>query len=423
MYVKNLTQLLCFIQSPDIISNNYLCEKINMKQLLLLCILFPFGTFLCSSQTEVYFPDSRIIQTGMPFLILQSDARASAMADIGVASTPDVFSQRWNSAKYAFMESKRGLAMSYIPYLNKLTNDVFLGNITYFFRPKERGAWAMSLNYFSMGEVEFSQIQGGSFFSEGFGKPNELTLDISYNLLLSENFSMGVTGRWLHSNLQYFSNDEKYVANSLSVSLGSYFQSALQTYTHFDTQWRAGISISNIGPKLSYEKGGKDFFIPTNLKMGVSCDFLFPREHSFSLLLEANKLLVPSPPKYGYIDTNNDGKQNENEPTTILKGKNTNVSFMEGIFQSFSDAPNGWKEELQEIALSLGLEYRFRDDFALRCGYFHENKNKGGRSFLTFGTGFKYQSVRFHLSYLFSMSSIPNPFENALRISGSYEHF
>lgn len=155
--------------------------------------------------------------------------------------------------------------------------------------------------------------------------------------------------------------------------------------------------------------------------MGTSCDFIFPREHSFSLLLEANKLLVPSHPKYGYIDTNNDGGQDTNEPTTILKGKNTDVSFMEGIFQSFSDALGGFKEELKEISLSAGLEYRFWDDFSLRCGYFHENKDKGARNFLTLGTGFKYRNIQIHLSYLFSMSSIPNPFENALRISGSYE--
>ncbi|MDO5106620.1 type IX secretion system outer membrane channel protein PorV, partial [Capnocytophaga sp.] len=389
-----------------------------MKRLLPL--LFSFFLLISYSQTAIYFPDSRIIQTGMPFLNLQSDARASAMADIGASTQPDVFSQRWNSAKYAFAESKRGLGMSYTPYLNKLTNDIFLGNITYFFRPKQRGAWGLSFNYFSMGEVEFSQIQGGSFFSEGFGKPNELTLDVSYNLLLSDNFSMGVTGRWLHSNLQYFSNDEKYVANSIAVSLSGYFQSRIVTYANFDTRWRAGITLSNIGPKLSYEKGGKDFFIPTNLKIGVGYDFIFSNDHSFSLLLEANKLLVPTPPKRGYMDSNNDGQQNENEFTTILSGKDDNVSFLEGIFQSFSDAPDGWREELQEVALSLGLEYRFRDDFALRCGYFYENPNKGARQFLTIGTGFKYQNIRFHLSYLFSMASVPNPFENALRISGSY---
>lgn len=392
-----------------------------MKQLLLLCILFLCRASLCSSQTKVYFPDSRIIQTGMPFLNLQSDARASAMADIGTSSLPDVFSQRWNSAKYTFMETKRGIGVSYVPYLNKLTNDVFLGNITYFFRPKERGAWAMSFNYFSMGEVEFSQIQGGSFFSEGIGKPNELTLDISYNLLLSDFFSMGVTGRWLHSNLQHSSNEEKYIANSIAVSLSGFFQSDLKAHTSFDSQWRAGITISNIGPKLVYEKAGKESFIPTNLKIGVSYDLLFQKGHSLSFLVEANKLLVPTPPQYGYIDANNDGKQNGEEPIAVLKGKDTNVSFIKGIFQSFSDAPGGFKEELKEISLSAGLEYRFWDDFSLRCGYFHENKEKGARNFLTLGTGFKYQNINIHLSYLFSMSSIPNPFENALRISGSYE--
>ncbi len=385
-------------------------------------VLLLKGFFLGFSQTTVYLPDIRTIQTGMPFLVLQSDARAAAMADMGVSSSPDVFSQRWNSAKYAFMQSNKGLGVSYTPYLNKLTNDVFLGNISYFFRPKERGAWGFSFNYFSMGEVEFSQIQGGTFFSEGFGKPNELTLDISYNLLLSDNFSMGVTARWLHSNLQYYSNDEKYIANSIAMGFAGFFQSELITHATFDSQWRAGISISNIGPKLSYEKEGKDFFIPTNLKMGVSYDLLFAQGHSFSFLFEANKLLIPTPPQYGYIDNNNNGIQDQNEATKILKGKNPNVSFLAGIVQSFSDAPNGFKEELQEISLSAGIEYRFWDNFSLRCGYFHENKNKGARSFLTLGTGLRYQKIQFHFSYLFSMSSVPNPFENALRISGTYEN-
>lgn len=392
-----------------------------MKRLVFF-VLFWNIFFLIHSQTTVYFPDTRIIQTGMPFLTLQSDARASAMADIGVSSIPDVFSQRWNSAKYVFMESSQGLGISYTPYLNKLTNDVFLGNITYFSRRKERGAWGISFNYFSMGEVEFSQIQGGTFLSEGIGKPNELTLDISYNLLLSNHFSMGVTGRWLHSNLQYYSNDEKYVANSIAVSLAGFFQSRLKSHRSFDSQWRIGLSISNIGPKLSYEKGGKDFFIPTNLKAGISYDLLFSKGHSFSFLLEANKLLVPTPPQYGYIDNNDNGKQDQNELTTILNGKDTNVSFMEGIFQSFSDAPGGFKEELQEISLSAAMEYRFWNDFSLRCGYFYENPHKGARRFLTVGTGFRYQKIQFHFSYLFSISSIPNPFENALRISGTYEN-
>ncbi|MFJ1431422.1 type IX secretion system outer membrane channel protein PorV [Capnocytophaga canimorsus] len=389
-----------------------------MRNLFLILLYFPCIVY---AQSTIHFNRSSVIQTGMPFLSLQSDARASAMANIGSVTTPDVFSQSWNSAKYAFIENKKGLGMSYVPYLNKLTNDVFLGNITYFVRPKERGTWAFSMNYFNMGDVELSQMQGINFLSNGFVKPNEFTLDVSYNLKLSEHISMGVVTRWLHSNLQNYNDNEKRVSNSISISLSSYYQSELKYYDILETQWKIGISLTNIGPKLVYEKGGNEFFIPANLKFGFGYDFLFEKEHSLSLLLEANKLLVPTPPLYGFVDKNNDSKQNSDEPTIIIEGKNPNVSFFDGVFQSFFDAPKGWREELQEISLSLGFEYCFRDNFALRCGYFYEDPNKGARQFLTIGTGFKYQSFRFHFSYLFSITSVPNPLENALRISGSYE--
>lgn len=392
-----------------------------MNRLLTVLLLSYLPNIIHSQQ--ILFNNNRIIPTGMPFLTLQSDARASSMADIGSVSSPDVFSQSWNPSKYTFMKTYQGIGISYTPYLNKLTNDVFLGNITYFFRTKEQGAWGFSFNYFNMGNVEYSQVQSGAFLSEGFVKPNELTLDISYSLKLSNFISTGVTMRWLHSNLQYDYTQEKQIANGVSISLSGYYQSDLKYYNKFDTQWKIGISIMNIGPKLSYEKGGSDFFIPTNLKVGTGYDFILEKGHSFSILLEANKLLVPTSPLYGFIDKNNDGKQNTDEITQILRGKNPNVSFFEGIFQSFTDAPNGLKEELQEISISTGIEYRFWDDFSFRCGYFYENRNKGGRNNLTFGAGFRYQNIKFHLSYLFSISEIPNPLENSVRMSGSYELF
>lgn len=378
--------------------------------------------FSVYSQNANYLNHSRSIPTAMPFLSSQSDARASGMASMGVASSADIFSQYYNSAKYVFMNTNSGIGINYTPFLSNLTNDVFLGGITYFAKHRQKGAWALAFNYFNMGDVELSDIQQDAYLSKGIVKPNELTFDLSYNLKLSDYFSMGVTGRWLHSNLRDASQSERKVANSVSISLSSYYESDLIYNNSFDSRYRLGACISNIGPKLSYKREGTDFFIPTNLKIGLGYDFIFSEIHTLSFLIEFNKLLVPTPPIYGFFDLNNDGIQNSNEPTTIVKGKSTNVSFFEGIFQSFADAPNGFKEELQEISIGSGVEYQLKNDFSLRFGYFFESENKGNRSHISVGTGFKYKQIKINLSYLFSVSSIPNPFESALRFSGSYEY-
>ncbi|MDO5615347.1 MAG: type IX secretion system outer membrane channel protein PorV [Cruoricaptor ignavus] len=359
--------------------------------------------------------DNRIIQTAMPFLSLVSDARASAMGGTGVATNPDIFSQNWNPAKYVFFKKKLGIGASYTPYLNRITNDIFLGSIYGFKKLNNRSAWGVGFNYFNMGKVELTETQGNSYISQGILNPNELTLDISYNLLLSDKFSMGVLARWLHSNLQE-AHGNNYIANGISVGISGFYQNKISEYSNC----KIGFNISNIGPKLSYRKEERDFFIPTNLKVGVGYDFTFDNLNKLSFSLEANKLLVPSPPIYNYIDKNNNGQKDEKEPMQIVKGKNPNVSFLQGIFQSFSDAPMGLSEEIQEIIWNIGIEYDFQDIFFMRGGYFYENPNKGGRNYATTGVGFRLENLTINLSYLFSNSHVPNPLENSLGVSLEY---
>ena len=369
--------------------------------------------------------DSRVITTGMPFVLIAADARAASMGDMGVATSVDAFSQQWNSSKYAFSETKSGVAVSYTPYLSKLVNDIFLGNVTYFNRLDEKSAFAASFRYFSLGDIEFVNDE----FSEALiQRPNELTIDVSYALRLSEQFAMSVAMRYLRSDLKLDGVDgNATAANTFGVDISGYYQSEEEAYTDFNGRWRMGFAIQNLGPKFKYDEGGQENFQPTNLRLGAGFDFIFDQYNKVSVTAEVAKLLVPTPPIYGdeynYTDTNGNGAYDEGEETTLVqenviyKGKDPNVDFLSGIFQSFGDAPGGFSEELKEFTWSLGAEYVYQDSFAFRAGYFNESEDKGARKFLALGAGFKYNVVNIDLSYLFSASKIQSPLENTLRFS------
>ncbi len=370
------------------------------------CLLFTFFATYAN-------PDRRIIQTAMPFLILQSDARANGMGNIGVATTTDIFSQSWNPSKYIFSTNDSGIGIAHTTYLTGVVNDMFITNISYFRKSSERSVWGASVNYFNIGEIELTQEIANSYISQGSISPNEFTLDFSYSLLLSENFSMGVLGKWLHSNLEEV-NYEKHSVNSVAAGISGFYQSKTHQHTNYKVLWKAGFNLSNIGPKISYEKGGKEFFIPTNLKLGLGSKFIFPSSNSLELSLEANKLLVPTPPIYDYTGASNQHKK-------ILKGKNPNVFFLKGMLQSFTDAPNGFSEELQEITWAIGAEYNYENTLFLRGGYFYENKNKGGRNYVTTGIGIKMNKLAINLSYALSIASSATPLQNSLQFSLSYD--
>ncbi|NCP89539.1 MAG: type IX secretion system outer membrane channel protein PorV [Flavobacteriales bacterium] len=371
--------------------------------------------------------DSRVITTGIPFVLIASDARAAALGDMGVATSVDAYSQQWNSSKYAFSETKSGIAVSYTPYLSKLVNDIFLGNVTYFNRIDERSAFAASLRYFSLGDIEFVTDE---FSSALIQRPNELTIDASYALRLSDQFAMSVGMRYLRSDLRLDGVDgDATPANTFGVDISGYYQSEDEAYADYNGRWRMGFAIQNLGPKFKYDQGGQENFQPTNLRLGAGFDFIFDQYNKVSVTAEVAKLLVPTPPIYGdeynFTDENGNGVYDEGTDTlgtivtqdVIFKGQDPNVDFLSGVFQSFGDAPGGFSEELKEFTWALGAEYEYQDSFAFRAGYFNESEEKGARKFLALGAGFKYNVVNIDLSYLFSASKIQSPLENTLRFS------
>lgn len=348
------------------------------------------------------FAQERAITTAAPFLLIVPDARAGGMGDVGVASSPDVFSQHHNPAKYAFSEAQFNIGVNYTPWMRELVNDVFLGGFTFANRLNERSAWAASLKYFTLGEIQLTDGSGNEIGKE---KPNELALDGTYAMKLSETYSMGVTLRYIRSDFALkVENSELKTVNSIAVDISGYYQSEEDYYGDISGKWRGGFNISNIGPKVRYTDGGAENFIPTNLKLGGGFDFILDDYNTITTNIEFNKLLVPTPPV-------------RDDLGTVVEGKEDNVGWVKGIFQSFNDAPDGFSEEIKEFTWGLGAEYVYDRSFALRAGYFNENELKGARKYFTLGAGFKFKSSSIDISYLFNSSDINNPLENTLRFS------
>jgi hypothetical protein len=369
--------------------------------------------YLCFITTLIFaiqitYSQNRVVTTGVPFLMISPDARAAGMGELGVATSADAYSQQWNPAKYIFANSKSAIGISYTPYLSKLVNDIFLGNLTYYKHLNDRSSWATSLKYFSLGDIQFNELIGGSIVDQGLERPNELTLDLSYTLKLSNSFSMGVAGRFIRSDLKITSESGSKSANSIGVDVSAFYQSDVIEINKNDALIRIGVNVSNIGPRLNYDIGGQKNFIPTNLKFGTGYDIFFNTSSVMGFYVEFNKLLVPSP-----VSTYDD--------LGVFSGyRQPDISFLKGIITSFNDAEDGFREELQEITWALGIEYRFEEVLSIRSGYFSENEKKGSRKYLTMGTGFNLGSTNIDVSYLFSTSKIRNPLENTIRFSVAF---
>jgi len=349
--------------------------------------------------------NSRVITTGVPFLLITPDARSAGMGELGVATSADVYSQQWNPAKYVFSEKSQGVGISYTPYLSKLVDDIFLANVTYFSKNTERSAWGASLKYFSLGDIQFNDLIGNTIVQQGIERPNELTLDLSYGLLLNEKFSLAVAGRFIRSDLKVSSDMDATPASTLGVDIAAFYQGETFNLGSNRAIMRHGLNISNIGPRLKYDEGGQKNYIPTNLRLGTGLELIFDPNNAINFNFEMNKLLVPSP-----VEVFSDSGE--------LQGyQQPDISFLKGIFESFNDAPGGFNEELKEITWAVGAEYVFQDSFALRTGYFNESLEKGSRRFITLGAGFSLDFATIDISYLFSSSRIRNPLENTLRFS------
>ncbi|KGL60313.1 hypothetical protein PHEL49_1193 [Polaribacter sp. Hel1_33_49] len=347
------------------------------------------------------------ITTATPFLLIVPDARAGGMGDMGVATTADAFSLFHNPAKIVFSDRQIKTGLTYSPWLRNLTDDIFIGSGSYINRFSENSAWGADFKYFSLGQIDLTDNQGNP---NGTINPNELVATGSYALKLSETFSMGVSLKYIRSNLAFngTAGNTLQPINSFAVDVSGYYQSFEQNYGNFNGRYRIGFNISNIGPKVSYVPGQEDF-IPTNLKFGGGFDFILDDYNIISTTVEFTKLLVPTPPIRDGDGNVIDGKEDED------------IGWIQGMFSSFGDAPGGFSEELKEFTYALGAEYLYNNAFALRAGYFHESEDKGNRQYFTLGGGFKTNALNIDLSYLINSSDVNNPLENSLRFSLSFD--
>ena len=388
-----------------------------MKKIALLLSLVVMGQFVKAQEDN-----SRVITTGVPFLLIAADARSAGMADMGVATSADAFSQQYNPAKYAFSLQKQGFSISYTPYLTSIANDISLGQLTYYNRINERSAFAGSLRYFGLGDIQLTDAIGTETTTVN---PNEFALDGSYSLKLSERFSMAVGGKFIRSALKIANdNTDATAATTFAVDVAGYYQSEEIAYDDFNGRWRAGFNFQNMGPKISYDNDEfNNNFLPANMRLGTGFDFVFDEYNKVGVTAEITKLLVPTPPALvAAVDVDNNGidpaeEQAAEDAYNQALSDYRKTGWAQGIFKSFNDAPDGFSEELKEFTWALGAEYSYQDSFALRLGYFNENELKGARKFFSMGAGFKYNVVKVDVSYLFSASKVRNPLENTLRFS------
>ena len=373
-----------------------------MKQKLLRLILF---FFLFSGTLNLYSQDLNAIQTVVPFLTIAPDSRAGGMGDAGVATSPDVYSNHWNPAKYAFIDGNGGVGISYSPWLRNLVPDINIAYLSGYYRIDKKQVISSSLLYSSLGIVPFTNDYGDLLREY---KPNEFAFDLGYSRKFSENFSGGVAFRFIYSNLtggSYSGGTATKPGISFAADIAGYYHKDVSMFSK-DGQVGLGFNLSNIGSKMSYSDGQTSDFIPMNMRLGAAGTMNFDNFNKMTLTIDLNKLLVPTPPKY-------DG-------TDIIAGKDPNVGVPTAIFQSFYDAPGGFSEEIHEITYSFGAEYWYNDQFALRGGYFHENATKGNRKYFTAGAGFRLKGFTIDFSYL--MPTVSNhPLARTLRFSLSFD--
>jgi hypothetical protein len=360
----------------------------------------------------------RVITTAVPFLLIAPDARSGAMGDAGVASTPDVHSMHWNPAKYAFIEKDMGISISYSPWLRELVNDINLAYVSGYKKIDKQSALGASLLYFSLGDITFTDVVGNSL---GNYRPSEFAFDLTYSRKLSDVFSGAIAARYINSNLtqgQIVGGQESHAGQSIAADVAFYYQKPVKI-DNMKGNMAFGVNISNLGAKISYTETTERDFIPTNLRVGSALTLNIDDYNKVSFLLDFNKLLVPTPPVYDLDSLDNplygpDGKR------IILAGKDPNVGIVTGLFQSFSDAPGGFEEELREITYSIGTEYWYDNQFAIRAGYFHESKYKGNRQYFTLGAGLKYNVFGLDFAYLIPTEQ-RNPLQNTLRFTLTFD--
>ncbi|MBR3608916.1 MAG: type IX secretion system outer membrane channel protein PorV [Bacteroidales bacterium] len=360
------------------------------------------------------------VTTGVTSLNIAPDARGGGLGDLGVATDPDVNSQFWNPAKYAFTESRGGLAVSYTPWLRKLVNDINLAYVAGYWKFGRYGndpqALSATLRYFSLGSIQATDDGGNVTNSIN---PYEMALDLAYSRKLTNNFSMAVALRFIYSDLGYSTDGSSDVkgAAAFAADIAGY-QTFYPIVGRSECQWSWGFNISNIGTKVSYDGGANNAFLPANLRLGTTFKFPVADYHTLALNLDLNKLMVPTAPRQSdYLDA-----EGQNDPIAYQEALEdyNNMSSFKGIFKSFADAPGGFKEELQEIQISTGLEYSYNQQFFARVGYYYENKYKGNRQYVTFGAGFSLSVFTLDAAYVLATAQ-SSPLDQTLRFTLGFD--
>ena len=334
------------------------------------------------------------------------DARAAGLGDVGAATDPDVNSQYWNLAKYPFCISRAGLALNYTPWLRQLVNDIDLAYLSGYYRIGDYGALSGSLRYFSLGEVELSD---GSDMTIN---PYEMSLDVAYSRMLSENFSMGVGMRWIYSDMRYDYSEDSKPASAFAADIALYYNNYVMMGAR-ECQLGLGATLTNMGSKISFYGDEESQFIPANLRLGASLMIPVDEYNRFTLAADANKFLVPTVPRQGVDETNSDYQDR-------VRREYSDVSSIKGMWQSFTDAPGGFKEEMEEIQWSVGAEYVYNDKFSLRAGYHHESQSKGNRKYFTVGGGFRMNVFSLDVGYVISTAQ-SNPLDQTLRFTLAFD--
>ena len=373
---------------------------------LSLLLLLPASAAAQIDKNKIFNP----VYTAVTSQTIAPDARAAGMGDVGAATDPDVNSQYWNPAKYPFTISRAGVSLNYTPWLRELVNDMYLANLAGYYRIGDYSAVSGSLRYFNMGEVMMSSSQSGS--NDMTINPYEMSVDLAYALMLSEHLSLSAGVRWIYSDLTYDYTSETSPGSAFAAGIAAYYQNYVDIGQR-ECQLGIGLNLSNIGSKINFGSTDNSEFIPTNMRLGASLMIPVDEFNRFTIAADANKLLVPTRP------IQKDGESKVDYDTRLQRDY-YDVSSIGGIFKSFSDAPGGLEEELQEVSWSLGGEYIYNDKFALRAGYHHESETKGNRKYFTVGAGFKMNAFSLDAGYVIATAK-SNPLDQTLRFTLTFD--
>lgn len=381
----------------------------NIRKVALLALLLCFMAVVGRAQDkkDMFNP----VNASVTSQTIAPDARAAGMGDVGAATEADVNSQYWNPAKYPFAISRAGVSLNYTPWLRELVSDMDLAYLAGYYRIGDYSAISGSLRYFSLGEV-FMTSDISATDNAMTINPYEMSVDVAYSMMLSEKFSWAAALRFIYSDLTYDYTDDTSPGSAFAADVSLYYQDYLNLGDR-ECQVGLGMNVSNIGSKITFGGDDNSEFIPTNLRLGASLMIPIDDYNRFTLAADANKLLVPTYPKQ------EEGESTEAYQQRVQKDY-YDISSISGIVKSFGDAPNGFKEELQEIQWSVGAEYWYNDKFTLRAGYHHEAENKGNRKYFTFGAGFRMSVFSLDAGYVIATAK-SNPLDQTLRFTLSFD--